>query len=54
VARTRWNSAAHDPTASTKLSIGSSRLSASILFTLTGSTGTWAGRSGKRTSAGLR
>ena len=38
----------------TKRSIGSSRLWASILSTLTGSTGRWAGRSTKRTIAGLR
>ncbi|MGX9116015.1 tetratricopeptide repeat protein [Mesorhizobium sp. BHbsci] len=36
---------------STKLSIGSSRRWASILSTLIGTTGTWAGRSGKRTIA---
>jgi TolB-like protein len=38
----------------TKRSIGSSRQWASILSTLTGSTGRWAGRSGKRTIARLR
>ena len=42
------------PAESTKLSLGSSRLRASILTTLTGSTGTWAGRFTKRTIAGLR